>query len=111
MHDRGLEIVDMDAVVADVETQVVRGSITDAMTQTPACQEEREREGVMVTPQERAVGGAAFAERRSAKLAAPDDKRLVQQAAMFEIGYQSRDGPVHAATLSAQAVGDCFGGT
>src|SRR5262245_53380954 len=60
----------------------------------------------MVAAQVRAARRAAFAERRAAKLAAPDDQRLVEHAAMLEVADEGGDGAVHRPALGAQAVGD-----
>ena len=43
----------------------------------------REAVGVVIAAQHVAARGAAFAERRAAELAAPDDQRVVEQAALL----------------------------
>src|SRR5262245_61561350 len=41
------------------------------------------------------VPAIALGARRTAKLGAPDDQRLVQQAALLEVLQETRNGPIH----------------
>ena len=65
----------------------------DAGLHAAAGQPHRERARVMIAAEElRAV--ARLVHRRAAELAAPDDQRVVEQAALLEIGQQAVDRPV-----------------
>src|SRR5437764_1112396 len=61
---------------------------------------------MVVAAQVGAGGGAAFAERRSAELTAPDDERLVEQAAGLEVADEGAGGAVHGPAFGPEAVGD-----
>src|SRR5438067_2018809 len=66
-------------------------------------------------PASRRAGGTrvvlpAPAERRPAELPAPDDQRLVKQAAPLEVADQGGDRPVHGAALVHQALADVLAG-
>src|SRR5262245_35573167 len=111
MQDGRLQIVDVDAVFADVEAELVGIAVAGAWADAAAGQEDGERERVMVAAEVRTAGGAAFAERTAAELAAPDDQRVVEHAAALEVADQGGDGAVHAAALVAQTVGDRFART
>src|ERR1019366_7637816 len=65
---------------------------------------------MMIAAQVRAVRRSAFAERTAAKLARPDDDRLVQQPAMLQIANERGDGAIHRATLDRQARADVLAG-
>ena len=60
----------------------------------------------MVAAQQFRAGGAAFAERRAAELAAADDQRVVEQAALLQILDQGRDRLVHRRAFLRQTILD-----
>ena len=84
VHDRGLQIVDVDFVLHRRRSRVRRSgrSSMPAFTPPPASH-MREAIGIVIAAENLAVGGAAFAERRAAEFAAADDQRVVEQAALL----------------------------
>ncbi len=89
VQQRRVQIVDVDAVVRRVETEVVGRAQRDARLDAAAGQPDREGVGVMI-----ASVVAALHHRRAAKLAAPDHQRFVQQAEPFQILDQRGRRPV-----------------
>src|SRR5262245_43502075 len=79
VQDRGLQVVRVNRIFADVEAQLVRGAVCHAALEATAARENRKRERVVVAAQIGAVGSAAFAEWRSSELAGPDDDGLIKQ--------------------------------
>ena len=84
-HGR-VEIVDVHAVFDGVVGDVVRGSVYESGLDAAAGHPDRIAVGVVVAPV------AAFADRRAAEFADPDDQRLVQQPTPFQVIYQRRRG-------------------
>ena len=74
MQDRGVQIVDVDAILRGVEAEVVALAERDAGLDAAAGQPHRESIRMVVA----AVVAAALHHRRAAELAAPDDERIVQ---------------------------------
>src|SRR5690348_14297204 len=64
--------------------------------------------GKMIATKDRAARGATFAERRSPELAATNDQRVVEQATLFEVFNQRRDGSIHRGAFFGQAVTNVF---
>ena len=90
VQDRGVQVVDVDAVLGDVEAELVAFAERDARLDAAAGEPHGEGVGVMVA----AVVAAALDHRRAAELAAPDHERVVQQAALLQIGDQGGAGLV-----------------
>ena len=86
VEDRGLEVVDVDLVASATlkPSSSVSPWVKPALD-AAAGQEDREAVGEWSRPRTLAAGGAALAERRAAELAAPDDQRLVEQAALLQV--------------------------
>ena len=74
--------------------EFVRRAVRDAALDAAAGEEQREAEDVVVAP-------GALAHRRAAELAAPNDQRVVQHAALLEILDQSGRGLVVSCRASA----------
>src|SRR5262249_55273911 len=84
MQDRRLQVVYVDAVLRHVVTKIIGFAVRQPRLHSTAGQPEREAARVMVA----AVllgGGVALAEGSPTELAAPDDQRVFQQAALVEI--------------------------
>src|SRR5215831_10612249 len=62
----------------------------------------------MIAAQDLACGSAAFAERSSAKLAAPNDQCIIQQPASSQVTDERRHRLVHSRALFRQTVGNTF---
>src|SRR5690348_11501143 len=77
LEDRGLEIVDVHLVLDDVVAQVVGCSVGDARLDSPAGHPDAEGMGMMIAAKQLAAV-TLFVERRAAKLAAPDNERVVK---------------------------------
>src|SRR4051812_3006927 len=80
MEQRGVEIVDMDGVADDVEAEVVGFAMDMAFLDAAACEPHRETAVVVV-----AAVVAALHHRRTAEFAAPNDDRVLQEAALLEV--------------------------
>ena len=110
VEERRLDVVDVHWAFGDVESQLVGRAVGHAGFQAASGEEEGVREGVVVSADVRASGRAALAERRAAKLAHPDDQRLLQEAAALEVGDQRGDGTVHRRASADQVVADVLTG-
>ena len=73
-----MQIADVDGALNGGEALIVGGSVSESGTNSPAGHPPRESAAVVVH-----VAGAA-----AAHFATPDDQRLIEQAAFFEIGDQ-----------------------
>src|SRR5437762_13863214 len=65
----------------------------------------------MVAPKDVALGRASFAEGCASEFAAENDQRLLEQAALPQIGDQRGDRTVHGGALFSQAIANVFSGT
>ncbi len=75
-QDRGVQVVDMDAVFHGTETEFVRGPDDLASLDAAAGQPGGEAVGIVIAAGA-LVGVAAVCNRRSAELAAPNHERVV----------------------------------
>ena len=84
-EDGGLEIVDGDGVLDDAVAEIVGGAVGEAGADAAAGQEGGEAAGVMVAA---VIGGRELALLLigAAELAAPDHQRVIQHAALFQVG-------------------------
>ena len=85
MQDGRLKVMDMDLVVHGVEADVVRRSMGDAGFDSASSHPCGERVGVVVTAPAFAVLHIALEEGGAAEFTTPDDKGLIEHAALFEI--------------------------
>ena len=90
VHQRGVQVVDVDFALDDAEAEFVARA-NDAGLGAATCDPQRERINVMVASGRRAV----FAHRRAAKLTAPDDERVVEETASFQIEHERGAGLIH----------------
>ena len=85
VQHRRVQVVDLDLVLDGVVAVLVGRAVDRAALDAAAGQPDGEAERVVVA----AVG--ALGERRPAELAAPDDQRLVEQAAGLQVLQQAGD--------------------
>jgi hypothetical protein len=85
VEDGGLKVMDVDAILDGVEAKLVRFTKGDTRADPAASEPHRIGINVMVAAHIVAADVADFAHRRSAELAAPDDERVIEQAAPFQI--------------------------
>ena len=94
VQNRGVQVVDVDAVLDGLEAEVVGRAVDVAAAHAAAGQPHREAVVIVVAAVDLAGVRALlrqFDRRRAAELAAPDDERFVQQAALLEIDQQCAD--------------------
>lgn len=83
VEDRRVQIMDMDRLLGNIVADIVRCSVDDPWLDSSARHPDGETAWVMIaseflTPRSLGIRGAA-------ELATPDDKRVVQHAALLEI--------------------------
>ena len=106
VQDGGLEVVDVDFVLYDRETEFIGLAVTAATLDAAAREENREGVGEMIASQHTAGGGATFAEGRAAKFTAPDDQRVFEQATLPKVADERGHGLVCGTHFSAEPVAD-----
>ena len=90
MQDRGVEIVDMHAILGDGHPQIIRRSMDDPPFHAAPCHPGGEHLMVMFPT----FGIGRFVIRRSPELRCPNDKSVVEQAALLEIAKERGDGAI-----------------
>ena len=85
VQDRGVQVVDVHAVLDRLHPQFVRRAVNHAAFNAPAGQPHRETQAMVVA----ALG--SFGVRCPAEFTAPDDQGVVEQAAGFQIRQESGD--------------------
>src|SRR4051812_4186535 len=85
VQDGRLEVVNVDLVDERIVAELVRFAIADAGLDAAAGHPNRESIRMMVAAHRLGVFDFSLQEWRAAKPAAPDDKRVVQQAALLEV--------------------------
>src|SRR5262249_38755368 len=100
MQERGIEIVDVHRVLNDVVTIIVGGAVADAGLEAAARNPHREATAMVVAPVIRRCQ-LALAVDRAAKFPAPNDERVVEQAALLEVLDERRGRLIHVETLAA----------
>src|SRR5579884_3568196 len=83
-QDGRVEVVDVDLVVRGVESEIVRFAERQSRFHAAASKPYRETIRMVIAP----VIPAALHHRCAAKFAAPDDQRLIQKPALFQIFQQ-----------------------
>ncbi len=86
VEDRGVQVVDVHAVLLGAEADGVGGAEEGAALDAAAGEPGGEAVGVVV------AAGAALGHGHAAELAAPDDERALEQAAALQVGEQGGDG-------------------
>lgn len=97
MEESGLEVVDVDWVIDDVESEIIGRAEDRAAADAPAGHPDRERFSVVVSTVV-FIGSTALCVRGSAKLTAEHDQCVLEQAALFEVGDEPRGGAIDLLT-------------
>ena len=96
VQDRGVQVTDVDRVLDDVVAEVICCAVGDPSAHTSTRHPNAEAATVVITPSPQ----LALAIGATAKLSAPDHKRVVQQTALLEIGDQSGGGLIGVLALA-----------
>ena len=97
VQDRGVQVVNVDLVFDGLEAELVGRAVDVAALDAAAGQPHREAVVVMVAAVHLALIRARSRQldgRRAAELAAPDDQRVVEHPALFQILQEGADGLV-----------------
>src|SRR5262249_33925221 len=97
MQERGVEIVNVHRVLDDVVTIIVGGAVAHAGLKAAARNPHREAAAMVVAAVIRRRE-LALAVHGSAKFTAPDDERVVEQAALLEVLDKRRGWLIHVET-------------
>src|SRR5579871_3276806 len=89
MQDRGMEIMDADALLHGAKAKLIGGADGLAALDSAAGQPHGEPIWIVI------ASLSALRHRRAAKLATPYHQRRIEQAALLEIGEKRRDGTIH----------------
>ena len=100
MQNRGMQIVDMDLLIHRVPAEFVGGAVDRPAFHAAAGQPHRETKRMVVPPV------ALLGHRRPAELAAPDDQRVLEQAARPQVLEKSGDRPVCGGAVGRQRCPD-----
>ena len=84
VQNSGMQVVDMDAILLHVVAVFIRRAIAAAGLNPTTCHPDRKAARMVVTS-EAVLSQFALAIIRTAKFTAPDNKRVFQQTALFEI--------------------------
>ena len=103
VQDGGVELVDVHLVPLCKIAKVIGRTVDDARSAAAAGHPHSETMRMVVTT---ISGTVPLYHRRSAKLAAPDYQRLVEQAALFQVGDQRRDRAIHRAAALGMLLGN-----
>ena len=98
VQDRRVEVVHMHGVADDVVAVVVRLAVRGAFSHAGTGEEDAEAARVMVASVV-GLGERALRVDGAAKFAAPNDERVIEQAALFEVGEERGGGLVGVAAL------------
>ncbi len=109
VHDGGLEVVHVHLVLGNAEAEFVGAAVAKAGLHAAAGHEQAEAVRVMVATEHLAGRGAAFAEGRTAELAAPDHQGVLEQTALLEVADQRCHRPIGGRHLLGEAVGEAAG--
>ena len=80
MENRRMQVMDVDLVVLGIPAELVGGSVNRSPPDTTSGQSHGETEGVVLTTVF-SLGG-----RRPAEFTTPDDQRIVEETAGFQVG-------------------------
>src|SRR5690606_30807832 len=103
VEDRRAQITDVDGVADDVVAEVVRLAVFEAPFHAASGEPHREASPVMVAPL-LVLRELALRIDRTAELAAEDDQRIVEHAALLEVADERRGGLVDIVELEANPI-------
>ena len=106
VHNGRLEVVDMDGVFGDGESEFIGFAVVETAFDAAAGHPNRVAVRIMIAAQNFAFCGAPFAKGSSAKFAAPNNESFLQKTALFEVFDKSGDGFVHSGAFFGQAFGE-----
>ncbi len=106
VQDGGLKVMNVNLVVHGVEADIIRGSIGDAGFDAASSHPGGEGVGVVVAAPAFAVLHVALEERRAAEFTTPDDKGLIEHAALFEVSDETGTGLVGVPALGVKLSGE-----
>ena len=102
VQQRGVKVVHVDAVLDDVVSVVVRAAYNGAPLGSAAGHPKRKAAAVVVAPKV-VLPQRSLTVVGAAKFTAPDDKCVVEHAAILEILHQRGGGLIGLTALVAQA--------
>ena len=105
-----LQIADADGIFSDVVAEFVGLAVNLSALDATARHHHRERERMMIAADEIDARVVVLLHGRAAEFAAPDDQRRIQQAALFQVLDQPREGAVDLLNLDRQNRWDVFAG-
>lgn len=105
VENRCVEISNVDGFLDDVVAEVVGRSMHGAATDAAACHPDAEASWVVI-PTVVGLRQPALAVDRSPELSTPDDERIVEHAAHFQILHEGPARLVHIAALQWQVAGE-----
>ena len=91
VQNRRVQVVDAGRLVDGLEAEVIGGAVNRAAAHAAAGHPHAEAVRVVVAAELRFAVAAEFDRRRATELAAPDDQRVVEHAALLQIGEQRGD--------------------
>src|SRR3954471_22688311 len=85
MKNSCVEVMNVDALFDGAQADLVRSADDTAGLRAAAGHPHAEAPGIVIASE------AFFVEGRPSEFAAPDDERLIEQAARFQVGEQTRN--------------------
>ncbi len=101
VEDGGVKVVHVDFVLDGFVAEFIGGAVGEAGFDAAAGEPGGEAEGVVV-----AAGAIFFGVGGAAKLAAPPDEGVFEEAALLEIGEEAGDGLIDGAGVVERVLGD-----
>src|SRR4051794_11622208 len=104
MQQRGVQVVNADGARGDVVAEIVRGAVSDSRLHAAASKPHRKAPR-MVIAAIAVRSQVALTIHRATELTAPDDERLIQQAALLQVLNESGGGLVGFFRALAELIG------
>ena len=104
VHQSSLQVVHMDWVFRDIVPEIIGLSIDEARLYPTASHPDREATRMVIASVVR-LREFSLAENRPPELAAPNDKRVLQKASLFEVKNQAFARLVNVSGLAAKVCG------
>ena len=106
MENRRVQVVDVHFVFDDMKSEFISFSKGDAGFDSASREPHRKGLRVMIAAEFAAGIGIALDHRSAAELTAPEDERIVEQPALFEVLYQGGTGAIGVGGLFLNAFED-----